>query len=230
MKLSRAIKNSNTNSNTKKLLKAGIASIALVISSPALAQPVSFDIDPQPLAAALKAFSLASGREILFSSDIIRSKRTSGIEGSYEPGDALQKLLQGTGLRYTVTSSNTFLVQAAPEVPQRKKQSFENEDDSGNVIIVTAQKREERIQDVPIAMTALSADALDDRKIEGGSELLRAIPNVNFSKTNFSMYNFQIRGVGTQSISASSDAAVAVSFNNTPLVRNRLFESEFFDM
>lgn len=97
-------------------------------------------------------------------------------------------------------------------------------------IIVTAQKREERLLDVPIAMTALSAEALDAFKIEGGSELLRAIPNVNFSKSNFSMYNFSIRGVGTKAVSAASDPAVAVSFNNTALVRNRLFESEFMDM
>lgn len=100
----------------------------------------------------------------------------------------------------------------------------------GNTIIVTAQKREESILDVPIAITAISADALDSQKIEGGSELLRAVPNVNFSKSNFSMYNFSIRGIGTKAISASSDPAVAVSFNNTPLIRNRLFESEFFDM
>ncbi|WP_374406838.1 TonB-dependent receptor [Pelagerythrobacter sp.] len=100
----------------------------------------------------------------------------------------------------------------------------------GNVIIVTAQKREESILDVPIAISAISAEALDNQKIEGGSELLRAVPNVNFSKSNFSMYNFSIRGIGTKSISASSDPAVAVSFNNTPLIRNRLFESEFFDM
>ena len=97
-------------------------------------------------------------------------------------------------------------------------------------IVVTAQKREERLKDVPIAISAFSAEALDQYKIEGGSELLRAVPNVNFSKSNFSMYNFSIRGIGTKAISASSDPAVAVSFNNTPLIRNRLFESEFFDL
>ncbi|MXO69644.1 TonB-dependent receptor [Altererythrobacter marinus] len=101
---------------------------------------------------------------------------------------------------------------------------------TGPVIIVTAQKRVERLIDVPIAITALSNEALDDYKIEGGSELLRAVPNVNFSKSNFSMYNFSIRGIGTKAISASTDPAVAVSFNNTALIRNRLFESEFFDM
>jgi iron complex outermembrane receptor protein len=101
---------------------------------------------------------------------------------------------------------------------------------SDNEIIVTAQKKEERLIDVPIAVTALTAEALDDLKIEGGAELLRAVPNVTFSKGNFSGYDFTIRGIGTKAISASSDPAVAVSFNNTPLIRNRLFEAEFFDL
>src|SRR5690606_39286185 len=64
----------------------------------------------------------------------------------------------------------------------------------------------------------------------GGSELMRAIPNVSFSKNNFSMYNFSIRGIGTKAISAASDPAVAVSFNNSPLLRNRLFEQEYLDV
>jgi iron complex outermembrane receptor protein len=91
-------------------------------------------------------------------------------------------------------------------------------------------KREESIQDVPIAVSAFSAETLDAMKIEGGSELLRAIPNVTFSKSNFSMYNFAIRGIGTKAISSSSDPAVAVSFNNSPLIRNRLFEAEYLDV
>ncbi|TRO86920.1 TonB-dependent receptor [Glycocaulis profundi] len=98
------------------------------------------------------------------------------------------------------------------------------------VITVTAQRREQVIQDIPIAVTALSSEDLTAMRIEGGSELLRAVPNVAFSKANFSMYNFSIRGIGTKAISASSDPAVAISFNNTPLIRNRLFEQEYLDV
>ncbi|WP_445364990.1 TonB-dependent receptor [Microbulbifer sp. ANSA001] len=97
-------------------------------------------------------------------------------------------------------------------------------------VTVTAQKIEESIQDVPIAVSALSGDNIDALKIERGEELLRAVPNVNFSKSNFSTYNFSIRGVGTKAVSAATDPAVAVSFNNAPLIRNRLFEQEFFDV
>src|SRR3546814_1755921 len=63
-----------------------------------------------------------------------------------------------------------------------------------------------------------------------GSELVRAVPNVSFSKSNFASYNFSIRGIGTKALSVASDPAVAVSFNNTPLIRNRLFAQEYFDV
>ncbi|MCO1336589.1 TonB-dependent receptor [Microbulbifer sp. OS29] len=111
----------------------------------------------------------------------------------------------------------------AEEKEQRSRQAIEE-------VTVTAQKIEQSIQDVPIAVSAFSGDSMDALKIERGEELLRAIPNVNFSKSNFSTYNFSIRGVGTKAVSAASDPAVAVSFNNASLIRNRLFEQEFFDV
>jgi len=131
--------------------------------------------------------------------------------------------------RLAVTASAFALVVAAGPALAQDAAPSQDATSVGD-IIVTAQKREQSIQDVPIAVTALSAENLDVLKIEGGSELMRAIPNVSFSKSNFSMYNFSIRGIGTKAISASSDPAVAISFNNTPLIRNRLFEQEYLDV
>jgi outer membrane receptor protein involved in Fe transport len=53
---------------------------------------------------------------------------------------------------------------------------------------------------------------------------------MTFTKTNFSSYSIQLRGIGTQAISATVDPAVAVAFNNTPFIRNRFFEQEFYDL
>ncbi|MBO9663750.1 TonB-dependent receptor [Dokdonella sp.] len=97
-------------------------------------------------------------------------------------------------------------------------------------ITVTAQKKVENIQKVPIAITAFGGEDLSDRKIETGGDLVTATPNVSFTKTNFASYNFQIRGIGTQALSVTTDPAVAVSFNSTPMIRNRLFEQEYFDV
>lgn len=52
-------------------------------------------------------------------------------------------------------------------------------------LVVTAQKKAESIQDVPIAVSAFSQDALQKSRIDGGPNLVLAIPNVNFSKGNF---------------------------------------------
>lgn len=103
-------------------------------------------------------------------------------------------------------------------------------DTTSQDIVVTAQKREERIQDVPIAISAFSGKALDAMKIEGGPDLLKSIPNVTFSKNNFAGYNFEIRGIGTKAVAVSTDPAVAVAYNSSTLITNRLFEQEFFDI
>lgn len=133
--------------------------------------------------------------------------------------------------RLALSVSTTALFMAgAPALAQSPTSQADPTPAVVDDIIVTAQKREQSVQDVPIAVTALSSEALEARQIEGGSELLRAVPNVTFSKANFSMYNFSIRGIGTKAVSASSDPAVAVSFNNTPLIRNRLFEQEYLDV
>ena len=59
---------------------------------------------------------------------------------------------------------------------------------------------------------------------------MKEVPNLTFSKTNFTGYNLQIRGIGTQAISVTIDPAVAVAFNDTPFLRNHFFEQEFYDL
>ncbi|KGB52709.1 TonB-dependent receptor [Sphingopyxis sp. LC81] len=229
----------------RRYLLSSLALGALVaVSAPAYAearQVQQFDIPAQDLGGALRAFARASGVQVIFDGKAVRGKRSETLRHRSGAEEALRELLRGTGLTYR-RDGKIFVISPMRRIAQlpaetasaapiaAAPEALVREISDGNEIIVTAQRKEEKITDVPIAMTALSGDALDDRKIEGGSELLRAVPNVSFSKTNFSMYNFSIRGIGTQSISASSDPAVAVSFNSTPLVRNRLFEAEFFDL
>ena len=118
---------------TRTFLNTGIATIALAIASPALAHPVDFDIDAQPLGTALREFAQESGREILFSSDVVDGKRSTDVEGSYEPEDALARLLSGTGLRFTVTSRHAFLIQQTSSLRRRT----DWQPDQADTIVVT---------------------------------------------------------------------------------------------
>ena len=97
-------------------------------------------------------------------------------------------------------------------------------------VVVTSSKIKGDIQTVPIAITALSQEQLTSRQIAGGPDLVKEVPNLTFSKTNFTGYNIQIRGIGTQAISVTTDPAVAVAFNDMPFIRNHFFEQEFYDV
>ena len=98
-------------------------------------------------------------------------------------------------------------------------------------LVVTAQKKEEALQDVPIAVSAFSQDTLEAQKIDGGPNLQLAIPNVTFAKSNFTnSFNFQIRGIGAKAVGASADQGVGVHMNNAPQQSGNLFEAEFYDV
>ncbi|MEL8055898.1 MAG: TonB-dependent receptor [Pseudomonadota bacterium] len=99
-----------------------------------------------------------------------------------------------------------------------------------STVVVTTQKQSESIQDVPIAVSAFDEAALENLQLTGGPDLVRAIPNVNFTKGNFTGYNFKIRGIGIDVVSTTGDAGVGVHVNDVPLIANRLFEAEFYDV
>ena len=97
-------------------------------------------------------------------------------------------------------------------------------------VTVTAQRKSERLQKVPIAVSAFTQDQLAKQKIDGGPNLVLSIPNVNFSKGNFTGSNFSIRGIGSKLVAASGDSATGIHINGSPLTANNLFEADFFDM
>ncbi|HPF28462.1 MAG TPA: hypothetical protein PK159_17885, partial [Steroidobacteraceae bacterium] len=64
-------------------------------------------------------------------------------------------------------------------------------------IIVTAQKREENLLDVPISMTVVQAETLTDLNIKDFTDLQVYIPNFAITQTPANSYVF-VRGIGTQ--------------------------------
>ena len=213
-------------------LMIGAAVSALVISaSPALAQEAPrIDLAPQSLASALYEFGRQTGHQVIFSPDLTKAKMTQGVSGALDEQMAMAQLLSGTGLTFR-HEGNTFMIVRADADPQSGSAAGDGAD-QGTVqaLIVTAQKREENIQDVPIAISAFTQEDLTRSQVAGGPDLMTQVPNFTFTKTNFSSYSIQIRGIGTQAISATTDAAVAVAENNTSFIRNRFFEQEFYDL
>lgn len=111
-------------------------------------------------------------------------------------------------------------------------QDAQADEDSGfkNEIVVTAQRQAQSLQEVPIAVSAFSAETLEKQQIENSSDLQLTLPNVTFTKSNFTGSSFTIRGIGDLCVGTSCDAATAIHMNGSPILGTRLFETEFFDL
>ncbi len=96
-------------------------------------------------------------------------------------------------------------------------------------VIVTAQRTAESIQDVPIAVTALSGQMMEDRQIISTTDLQLNAPNVSFTATNFGGSSFSIRGIGRLVIAASGENGVSSHVNEIP-VNSNLNAIEYFDV
>ncbi len=210
-------------------LLCGAAVVALCAWSAAAhaEEQRAFSIQPQPLSTALMEFGAQSGAAVMAPMGLMDAKVTRGVSQSAEPSEALAQLLEGTGLTFRKTGASFAIIQAGEGGSGPQSASAGGDVDA---LIVTAQKREENIQDVPIAISAFSQEDLTRSQVAGGPDLMTQVPNMTFTKTNFSSYSIQLRGIGTQAISATTDAAVAVAFNNTPFIRNHFFEQEFYDL
>ena len=103
-------------------------------------------------------------------------------------------------------------------------------DAPGDVIIVTAQRQAQSLQVVPIAVSAFSGEMLEKQQIKNASDLQLTLPNVVFSKGNFTGSSFTIRGIGDLCVGNSCDSATAIHVNGSPLFGTRLFETEYFDL
>ncbi len=218
-----------------KFLKAALIGgvSALALASGAWAD--EFNIPAGDLSTALDAYTKQTGADLIISGDTLKGTHTRGAKGDLTADVALSRILDGTGFSARRTPSGAIGL-----VREKKSEASKPEmladartvhaASSVETVVVTSSKIKGDIQTVPIAITALSQEQLTERQIAGGPDLVKEVPNLTFTKTNFTGYNIEIRGIGTQAISAATDPAVAVSFNDVPFLRNHFFEQEFFDV
>ncbi|SUD39073.1 putative siderophore receptor [Ectopseudomonas mendocina] len=74
------------------------------------ANEVNFDLPAAPLEQSLNALAGQSAAQILFSSDIASDKQAGELRGRYSTGEALQRLLEGSGLEVHQQGENTFII------------------------------------------------------------------------------------------------------------------------
>jgi iron complex outermembrane receptor protein len=208
------------------LLAAASMSAAAVAEESA--PEYEFNIPPGDLGDALRAVGAAADAQILFAPEVVRGRQNKGVQGRLSVNEAMDSLLSDTALTFKRTSSNVILIaQAEQPAPPRPtattsqstpaRQPAASEANVVEEVIVTANKRQENIQDVPASVLVVTDVALERANVRDFDDIVKVAPSVTITKTSQPGNNsINIRGIGTYAYSIATEPSVAVVIDDVP--------------
>ena len=97
-------------------------------------------------------------------------------------------------------------------------------------VLVTAQKRTENVQDIPITVNVVDAELIDNFSIRTTTDLAESVPGLVIQHTPQNLAQVTIRGLGTGAASESLDQSVGLFIDGIWTGRIREFQSSLFDV
>ncbi len=153
-----------------------------------------FEIDTGDISSALTQLADLSQIEILFTPEVVEGKQSGSLKGVYTQDEALSTILSGTGLEYKEIEDDVYLVVGEGQ------QTYEGREVEN--IIVTAQKREQKLIDVPMSIVAIGEDELKARKLVTLDDLKFVAPGLQVVSNSFQR-RIYMRGVSNSAGSSS---------------------------
>ena len=119
------------------------------------------------------------------------------------------------------------IVNAIPSAPLAQAQDAKIEE-----VIVTARKRQESLQDVPVAVTALTPNQLERGSIQRTTDIDKMVPNVELHQTYIGSESLSasIRGIGYDDIEKSLEPTVGVAVDGVFMASNSGAVFDMFDV
>src|ERR1700761_2019907 len=172
------------------------------MASPAISQTAvttakstekDFDIPEQPLGSALNQFGQQSGTQLSVDDDLVRNLTTQGVRGHMGSAAALQHLLEGTGLAYSVAADGTYALHADVShangtfrlgtvriVGQYRpgEDPYADPDAPYKADRLSSSKFTEPVLDTPRTVTVLTQQALQDKNATTLREIARSTAGV----------------------------------------------------
>jgi iron complex outermembrane receptor protein len=211
---------------------------ALCITCTAHAEEtVELRIRPQSLDTALLEFAEQSGAQVVMASASVADIKTKGVAGKLTPRLALAQLIEGTNLEIHSAGEHSFSLAARADEPKataqqkttssnaasssedsKKKIQTRNFDVSADnrrieTVIVTAQKREERLMEVPQSVTALPTAELTRTGALQFRDYAERVPGLAYNTSGAGYTQIVLRGVTT---GYETSAPVAIYVDEVP--------------
>jgi outer membrane receptor protein involved in Fe transport len=209
-------------------LLSGGAPGAPVTAPDPLDAPVPVTLSAATLGDALRDLAQHTNVQILYDPQIVAGRRAIAITRAASPREALRELLRGTGLESEEQIPGVVVIRAATgrapkPSPPPAAQAIRSPTDNAEIeeIRVTAERRDERLQDVPISVTAFTAAAMDGQGTRTFDDIARLTPGLTFIhgiNYNSESSRIAIRGVD----SAVGAATTGVYIDDTPIQSRHL--------
>jgi outer membrane receptor protein involved in Fe transport len=136
-----------------------------------------------------------------------------------------------TSLSRVSTIALTAMLAAAPQaVLAQDSEADAQEEASGNQIIVTAQKIEQRALDVPITISATTGERIRELGVTDLDELSNYIPGLNIQEQSANNPGIVIRGITSDSGSAQQGPRVTLYYNGVDISRSRGSYQAIYDL
>jgi iron complex outermembrane recepter protein len=216
---------------------------------------IPFNIPQQGVDLALITLAEQANRTLIFPFDETQAKTANRLVGTYSVEEAARILLKGTGLAATVSDDgqltittmqshagtktmdnknrmpSAFFAAIASLLGIQEAVAIENRDNHSIMleeIVVTAEKREANLQDIPISITALSGDAMESIGIRTMEDFQFFAPGISI--TNDSMAIVNIRGIGTSAFGVATDPSSTVYVDGIYQPRPTTGYQDMFDI
>ncbi len=201
----------------KKPILSAASTVVLAVSGGLCADsPVlNIDIKQQKAGIALLELAEKSGVQILVPKNIGRDVQLPALHGEYTLGQALETLLENTGLRYEFSSDNLVVVKGV--TAENRKSKDKSSSSEIEEMVVTATKRAESIQDIPVSITAMGAEEMERRSLVSAGDYLISVPGVSYTDRGVGFNQIVVRGVGASTL-GTGDSSVGSYFGEAPLV------------
>ncbi|WP_332658711.1 TonB-dependent receptor [Brevundimonas sp.] len=132
----------------------------------------------------------------------------------------MRAILLASACAVAVLAPTMALAQQQQTSSTTRSQSREDQATALEEVIVTATRREERLQDVPLSITTLSQEELNERGIVNYDGLATATPGVVLNRASANFNNFTARGIATNGYGANLQSTVAIYLDELPISSN----------
>ena len=151
------------------------------------------------------------------------------VTGYMEYSPFREAILKKTLISKLITTAIVSLATTSAYAQNNSTDSAEN-NENDNVIIVTAQKRDQALNDVPLAISAVGGETLEAAEISSVTALIPYVPGLTGSATGIATNVWNIRGIGTNDFTVGSEPAVAVFLDDAYIGRNVNATTAFYDV